>query len=85
MNGVMAPMAMVTLSTSSRPVSSVSTSMRTAPIHTGQPHCWLRLAPAPANMAKPMQNRQVSVAKSRTFDTMGVDTALNTEVCSLER
>ena len=82
-NGVSAPMAPVTLSTSSMPKPSVISSMSTAPIQTGRPNCWLRLAPAPANMTKPMENSVTIVAMSRiqpmTFDEI----MPSTSICSL--
>ena len=39
MNGVIAPITVVTLSTSSMPAASTSTTMMNAPTPSGRPHC----------------------------------------------
>ena len=82
-NGVSAPMAPVTLSTSSMPNPMVAASMSTAPIHTGMPNCWFRLAPAPANMTNPMENRVTMVAMSRIQPITFEEIEPRTSMCSL--
>ena len=76
-------MAPVTLSTSSMPKPMVAASMSTAPIHTGMPNCWFRLAPAPANMTKPMENRVTMVAMSRIQPITFEEMEPRTSMCSL--
>ena len=57
--------------------------MSTAPIQTGSPNCWFRLAPAPANMTKPMENKVTMVAMSRIQPITFVEMEPSTSMCSL--
>ena len=85
MNGVMPPMMALTLSTSSMPAARTRTIMITEPTQMGRPNCWLRLEPAPANMTKPVLNRVIITAMSRTLDMIGEEMRSKTAVCSSAR
>lgn len=85
MNGEIAPMIRVTLSTSSMPVNATRTTMSSDPTHRGRSNCCLRFAPAPANMTNPVLNSVTITATSRILDMIGEEMRSNTAVCSPAR
>ena len=85
MNGVIAPMTVVTLSTSRKPAASTSATMTSAPAQIGHPHCWLRLEPAPANITKPVENRVISTPRSSRREKVGLAMRSKTLPCSVAR